>query len=245
MRGRATSSKCYHVRHGEDGPRRRSGAAPEPQRLPARDRARQELRGHRPRPAGGDAGPAAEGGDPAAKLIASGRASAPPATCSSCRRRRAGSEAASEALAEQRAERSRARAIVRDLSRLSALVKLVRARARVRRALSLPRVARRAGVERDRSRRGHARGSPRRDRRARSSEPTQVLDRVALVPVDDEVLTAAAGLDPATLRSLDAIHIATALSCPCSTRSSPTTRNGGGSGPARLRRRVTALTRLG
>ena len=42
----------------------------------------------------------------------------------------------------------------------------------------------------------------------------QVLDRVALVPVDDEVLTGAALLDPTTLRPLDAIHIATALSLP-------------------------------
>ena len=42
----------------------------------------------------------------------------------------------------------------------------------------------------------------------------QVLDRVALVPVDDEVLAGAARLDPAALRSLDAIHIATALSLP-------------------------------
>jgi predicted nucleic acid-binding protein len=43
---------------------------------------------------------------------------------------------------------------------------------------------------------------------------TQVLDRIALVPVDDEVLSNAAGLDPATLRSLDAIHLGTALTLP-------------------------------
>jgi predicted nucleic acid-binding protein len=42
----------------------------------------------------------------------------------------------------------------------------------------------------------------------------QVLDRVALVPVDDEVLVAAATLDPSALRSLDAIHLGTALTLP-------------------------------
>ena len=42
----------------------------------------------------------------------------------------------------------------------------------------------------------------------------QVLDRVALVPVDDEVLTNAAGLDPSSLRSLEAIHLGTALTLP-------------------------------
>jgi predicted nucleic acid-binding protein len=38
------------------------------------------------------------------------------------------------------------------------------------------------------------------------------LARLALVPVDDEVLRAAAELDPPELRSLDALHLATALS---------------------------------
>ena len=42
----------------------------------------------------------------------------------------------------------------------------------------------------------------------------QVLDRIAIVPLDDEVIAGAAHLDPATLQSLDAIHIATALSLP-------------------------------
>ena len=45
-------------------------------------------------------------------------------------------------------------------------------------------------------------------------QAAQVLERVALVPVDDEVLANAAGLDPATLRSLDAIHLGTALTLP-------------------------------
>lgn len=35
---------------------------------------------------------------------------------------------------------------------------------------------------------------------------------MTLVPLDDKVLLAAAALEPATLRSLDAIHLATALS---------------------------------
>jgi predicted nucleic acid-binding protein len=41
-----------------------------------------------------------------------------------------------------------------------------------------------------------------------------VLDRVALVPIDGEVLANAATLDPSTLRSLDAIHLGTALTLP-------------------------------
>jgi predicted nucleic acid-binding protein len=38
------------------------------------------------------------------------------------------------------------------------------------------------------------------------------LGGVSLIPVDDEVLEAAARLVPAELRSLDALHLATALS---------------------------------
>ena len=38
------------------------------------------------------------------------------------------------------------------------------------------------------------------------------LSDMALVPIDDEVLASARGLDPSELRSLDAIHLATALS---------------------------------
>ena len=40
----------------------------------------------------------------------------------------------------------------------------------------------------------------------------RVLSRIALIKIDDPVLHAAAELDPQTLRSLDAIHLATALS---------------------------------
>ena len=39
-----------------------------------------------------------------------------------------------------------------------------------------------------------------------------MLSRIALVPLDDRVLSAAAEVEPAGLRSLDAIHLATALS---------------------------------
>lgn len=39
-----------------------------------------------------------------------------------------------------------------------------------------------------------------------------VLDRVALIKIDDAVLERAAHLEPVGLRSLDAIHLATALS---------------------------------
>jgi predicted nucleic acid-binding protein len=39
-----------------------------------------------------------------------------------------------------------------------------------------------------------------------------VLARVALIRIDDAVIAAASDLDPADLRSLDAIHFATALS---------------------------------
>ncbi|MDE2659588.1 MAG: type II toxin-antitoxin system VapC family toxin [Acidobacteriota bacterium] len=40
----------------------------------------------------------------------------------------------------------------------------------------------------------------------------RMLSRIALVPLDDRVLSAAAEVEPAGLRSLDAIHLATALS---------------------------------
>ncbi len=44
-------------------------------------------------------------------------------------------------------------------------------------------------------------------RRARA-----VLSRIALVDLDDEVVESAAALEPPTLRTLDAIHLGTALS---------------------------------
>ena len=40
----------------------------------------------------------------------------------------------------------------------------------------------------------------------------KVLDRIGLVPVDSRVLSDAAMLKPVSLRSLDAIHLATAIS---------------------------------
>ena len=54
-------------------------------------------------------------------------------------------------------------------------------------------------------------------RRARGDERTlqraeQVLERIALVAVDEPVLRSAADLEPGRLRSLDAVHLATALS---------------------------------
>jgi predicted nucleic acid-binding protein len=39
-----------------------------------------------------------------------------------------------------------------------------------------------------------------------------ILARIALIRIDDAVIAAASDLDPADLRSLDAIHLATALS---------------------------------
>ena len=39
-----------------------------------------------------------------------------------------------------------------------------------------------------------------------------VLDAIAVVPIDDGIIRSAAALDPVTLRTLDAIHVATALS---------------------------------
>ena len=39
----------------------------------------------------------------------------------------------------------------------------------------------------------------------------RVLDRIALVRIDDAVVDSAADMDPAELRSLDAVHLATAL----------------------------------
>jgi len=41
---------------------------------------------------------------------------------------------------------------------------------------------------------------------------TDVLSRIALIRVDDAILQRAAQLEPASLRSLDAIHLATAMS---------------------------------
>lgn len=40
----------------------------------------------------------------------------------------------------------------------------------------------------------------------------QALDAVALLPLDDAVLERAAWLEPSELRTLDALHLATALS---------------------------------
>ena len=48
------------------------------------------------------------------------------------------------------------------------------------------------------------------DEAVRNAEP--MLERIAMMPLDDRVLSTAAELDPPGLRSLDAIHLATALS---------------------------------
>lgn len=50
-------------------------------------------------------------------------------------------------------------------------------------------------------------------RRKQTAEPLarRVVAHVALIKVDDRVLKAAAQLDPPTVRSLDAIHLASAL----------------------------------
>lgn len=40
----------------------------------------------------------------------------------------------------------------------------------------------------------------------------EALTGIALIPIDDEVLAIARRLDPSELRSLDAVHLATALS---------------------------------
>jgi predicted nucleic acid-binding protein len=45
-----------------------------------------------------------------------------------------------------------------------------------------------------------------------ATEARAFLEGVALLPLDDAVLDGAASLDPAKLRSLDALHLATALS---------------------------------
>ena len=51
-------------------------------------------------------------------------------------------------------------------------------------------------------------------RRARSSvaRASAVLEGIGLVPVDDGILRGAGELEPTTLRTLNAIHLATALS---------------------------------
>lgn len=48
--------------------------------------------------------------------------------------------------------------------------------------------------------------------RGRIVRATEVLEGIAFVPVDEGILRAAAGLEPVGLRTLDAIHVATALS---------------------------------
>jgi uncharacterized protein len=45
-----------------------------------------------------------------------------------------------------------------------------------------------------------------------AAEARVFLEGVALLPLDDAVLEQAASIDPAELRSLDALHLATALS---------------------------------
>jgi predicted nucleic acid-binding protein len=53
----------------------------------------------------------------------------------------------------------------------------------------------------------HAAASPASRRRAED-----ILARIALIRIDDAVIAAASDLDPANLRTLDAIHLATAIS---------------------------------
>jgi predicted nucleic acid-binding protein len=48
--------------------------------------------------------------------------------------------------------------------------------------------------------------------RGRVARAREVLEAIALVPIDDGILRAAADLTPVGLRTLDAIHVATALS---------------------------------
>ena len=48
--------------------------------------------------------------------------------------------------------------------------------------------------------------------RGRVARAREVLEGIALVPIDDGIIRDAAGLGPVGLRPLDAIHIATALS---------------------------------
>ena len=48
--------------------------------------------------------------------------------------------------------------------------------------------------------------------RVRAARATAVLDGIGFVPIDDGILRDAAELSPASLRTLDAIHLATARS---------------------------------
>ncbi|HEX5949672.1 MAG TPA: type II toxin-antitoxin system VapC family toxin [Actinomycetota bacterium] len=48
--------------------------------------------------------------------------------------------------------------------------------------------------------------------RGRIARAAEVLDGIAFVPIDGGILRAAADLEPAGLRTLDAIHVATVLS---------------------------------
>ena len=51
----------------------------------------------------------------------------------------------------------------------------------------------------------------RRTARGRARRAEEVLDRVALIPLEAGILARAAELPPLTLRTLDAIHLATAM----------------------------------
>ncbi|HEY7839520.1 MAG TPA: type II toxin-antitoxin system VapC family toxin [Terriglobales bacterium] len=56
---------------------------------------------------------------------------------------------------------------------------------------------------------GRAQGRP-----WRAGHADDVLSRICLLALDDSILARAAGIGPPELRSLDAIHLATALSVP-------------------------------
>ena len=44
-----------------------------------------------------------------------------------------------------------------------------------------------------------------------ASDAERVIERIPMVPIDDAILRSAAELPPVTLRALDSIHLATAL----------------------------------
>jgi predicted nucleic acid-binding protein len=44
-----------------------------------------------------------------------------------------------------------------------------------------------------------------------ASDAERVIERIPMVPIDDAILRSAAELSPVTLRALDSIHLATAL----------------------------------
>ncbi len=203
------SARCYGDAHGVVG--RHQGAAPAPLALRRARQVGRDVHRHRARPRGRSARPGGAGGFADRTLGHRARgddAAGPPDRSgverSDPRRR------ASEPAGARRAARGAAIAGRLAYVDTSAFVKLPLeeiGHEPLRRALdSWDGVASSALLSVEAVRASARYGAKYADR-ARAS-----LDRTSLIPIDDSVLQLAADLEPAALRTLDAIHLATALS---------------------------------